>query len=365
MTASRPLFVTEDAPPIADASANSGVQCVNPLAEAGWDKALVEHPQASFFQSAAWAAVLAETYGYTPHYFVLRDGGALRALLPLMEVNSWLTGRRGVALPFTDECEPLGDAGAVKDLISNTLALGRARGWKHVEFRGGRKFFAEAPASLSFYSHAVDLATDEDALFARVEPSVRRAVRKAEKEGVSVEFSNSLEAVRIFYGLLCQTRKKHGMPPQPFGFFRNIQRHVLEKNLGTVALARHEGKAVAGAMYFTFGRQAIYKYGASDESKLHLRGNNVVMWEAIRRHAKQGCQSLHLGRTSLGNDGLRRFKLGWGAREERTEYVKYDLKHDSFLTDRDEASGWHNKVFNKMPIFLSKIVGAALYPHWA
>ena len=83
------------------------------------------------------------------------------------------------------ECEPLGDAGAVKSLISNALALGRARGWKHVEFRGGRKCFAEAPASLSFYSHTVDLAADEDALFARVEPSVRRAVRKAEKEGLT------------------------------------------------------------------------------------------------------------------------------------------------------------------------------------
>ena len=39
-------------------------------------------------------------------------------LLPLMEVDSWLTGRRGISLPFTDECEPLyPDAESFKNLL--------------------------------------------------------------------------------------------------------------------------------------------------------------------------------------------------------------------------------------------------------
>jgi hypothetical protein len=74
---------------------------------------------------------------------------------------------------------------------------------------------------------------------------------------------------------------------------------------------------------------------------------------------------LHLGRTSLWNDGLRRFKLGWGAREERIEYVKYDLGAGRFVCDRDESTGWHTRIFQRMPIRLSRWLGAALYRHWA
>ncbi len=77
------------------------------------------------------------------------------------------------------------------------------------------------------------------------------------------------------------------------------------------------------------------------------------MWEAIKWHARQGCESLHLGRTSLHNDGLRRFKLGWGAEEQPIEYVKYDLRQERFVTDRDESAGWHNQVFRRMPIFVA------------
>ena len=80
---------------------------------------------------------------------------------------------------------------------------------------------------------------------------------------------------------------------------------------------------------------------------------------------KKDFKTLHLGRTSLSNEGLRRFKLGWGATEQRIEYVKYDLQHDRFLTDKDESSGWHNRIFNHLPIPLSRVIGAGLYRHWA
>ena len=46
---------------------------------------------------------------------------------------------------------------------------------------------------------------------------------------MTVEILQSVEAVRIFYSLQCQTRKKHGLPPQPFKFFLNIHKHILSQ----------------------------------------------------------------------------------------------------------------------------------------
>jgi hypothetical protein len=76
-------------------------------------------------------------------------------------------------------------------------------------------------------------------------------------------------------------------------------------------------------------------------------------------------ERLHFGRTSLSNGGLRRFKLGWGAKEHELEYLKYDLRSERFVVERDRAEGQHNRVFQAMPMFMLRAAGAALYRHIA
>lgn len=341
-------------------------QPVNPADCPAWDTSVTVHPRCSFFHGSAWAKTLQGAYGFRPVYFTASEADGHSSILPLMEVNSWLTGRRGIALPFTDDCEPLySDVAAIRNLIQAATEFGRTRGWKSVEWRGGRELFDEAPASLAFYGHSVDLEEDEDRMFARLESSVRRAIRKAEKSGVTVTVSQSLEAMKVFYSLQCKTRKKHGLPPQPFVFFQNIFEHILSKNLGMIAIASCQQRPVAASVYFQLGTRAVYKYGASDEAFQLLRGANVVMWEAIKWQARNGAKTLHLGRTSIGNEGLRRFKLGWGAGEHKIEYVKYDLRKGRFVTETDEATGWYNRVFNLLPMGLSRLIGAVLYRHCA
>ena len=350
----------------ADLSIAVAPQPVNPVECPNWDALVRAHPRCSFFHGAAWAETLRGAYGFRPVYFTASEPDGRSSILPLMEVNSWLTGRRGIALPFTDECEPLySDAASIHRLIQSALEFGRTRGWKSVEWRGGRELFGEAPASLAFYGHSVDLEEDEDRMFARLESSVRRAIRKAEKSGVTVAISQSLEAVKTFYSLQCKTRRKHGLPPQPFVFFQNIFERILSKNLGMIAIASSQQRPIAASVYFQSGARAVYKYGASDEAVQHLRGANVVMWEAIKWHARQGAKTLHLGRTSLGNEGLRRFKLGWGAGEQKIEYVKYDLRKGGYVTETDGVTGWYNRVFNVLPMGLSRLIGALLYRHCA
>jgi hypothetical protein len=335
--------------------------------------------------------VLRETYGFKPVYFVLRNnpglsGGSVfpdgmsvlpenlspspplefHALLPMMEVSSWLTGRRGVSLPFTDECTPLcADTEAFSRLYRVAQEHAKARAWNYLEFRGGKALFGASLPSTSFFGHQIDLDAGETALWAGLRGSVRQALRKAALSGLKLEFSQDMEAVRDFFGLLCKTRKRHGMPVQPFRFFESIHRHVLMQNQGWVVLARHGHVPVAGAVFFHLGKAALYKFGASDETFQNLRANNLVMWEAIKWYARRGFRTLDFGRTSQNNEGLRRFKLGWGARERRIDYFRYDRRAAGFVTVRDQSSGWHNRIFRILPTSLSRLVGAAAYRHVA
>lgn len=272
------------------------IQIVNPITYPGWDDLVLSTPGHSFFHSSSWARVLSESYGYTPLYFTVIENGNLRALVPVMEVNSFLTGRRGVSLPFTDYCEPIVDEGiSFRDLFDQIIDYGKKRDWKYIELRGGSSLFAPdssrlqpptsnlaplsptsdlgpvssfleprtlhlAPVSHSYLGHTLNLTNGEERIFSSFRESAKRNVRKALREGVGVEISNSLESVEEFYKLNCLTRREHGLPPQPYHFFEKILQHIISRGLGFVALASRNDQNIAGGVFFHFGERAIYKY---------------------------------------------------------------------------------------------------------
>jgi hypothetical protein len=352
------------AAPTADACRLDGPVLVNPLQHPGWDSLLAAHPDACFFHGAAWARVLRETYRHVPVFAACFSGGQLRTLLPLMEVSSPWTGRRGVSLPFMDFCHPLKTAGQdAGKLYEMAMARGRGRGWRYLECRSSDEDWPGSSPSLVFYGHQLDLEAGEKSLFEKLDGSVRRGIKKAQAAGLRIQFDNSLESVETYYALHCRTRRRHGLPPQPFRFFANIQKYLLQPGFGFIATALCENKPAAAAVFLHQGRQALYKFGASDYAFQSMRPNNFVMWEGLCQCAARGCERLHLGRTSLANEGLRRFKLGFGAREQEIKCCKYDFRAGRFVTDADRAEGWFNRVFAFLPPPLLRLAGQLLYPH--
>ena len=335
---------------------------INPLAYPGWD-APVLLSNASFFHSSYWARVLHETYGYEPVYFAERSDAGFSLLLPLMEIRSNLTGCRGVSLPFTDYCEPLLPANSnISEIMEDLILFGKKSGWKYLELRGANLPVEVQPSS-SYYGHLLELLQDEDRLFSGFRNSTQRNIRKAQKEGVTVEISDSVEALKEFYRLNCITRKVHGLPPQPYMFFEKIHEHILSRGQGVIALAAFEGKTIAGSLNLHFGHKAIYKYGASDSRYQQLRANNLVMWEAIRWYAGRGFKEFCFGRTEPENEGLLQFKRGWGPRERSIKYYRFDLRQNAYVKEKQKIHGFHNKVFSRMPMPMLKLAGEMLYKH--
>jgi hypothetical protein len=337
---------------------------VDPLGCADWDTWVAAHPRGTIFHGAGWARVLRDTYGHRPFYFARFQGQQLAGVLPVMEVSSWLTGWRGVSLPFTDYCPALESAGSeAEELYQRAMECGRQRRWKYFECRSLDGAWEGSQPSLCFYGHKVDLGVGSQRLFQGLEGSVRRGVRKAEREGVKIDFEAGEQSMRTFFRLHCGTRRRHGLPPQPWRFFSNIQRHLLSTGQGFIAIARRASQPLAAAVFFQHGRQALYKFGASDYAFQQMRPNNLVMWAAMNHCAERGLATLNLGRTSLSNEGLRRFKLGLGADEEKICYAKYDFAAKQFVKDVDRVEGWFNRVFARLPLPMLRLSGAVLYPH--
>ncbi len=336
---------------------------INPLIGNTWDDVIKTHPESASFHSSAWAKVLHGSYGHIPHYYTYTYGSELAAVLPLMEVRSTITGRRGVCLPFTDACGPLYFNGhsCAAEIVNHVKELAEERNWKHFELRTSEGN-TDARA-VTFHRHTLDLTPVPEELLKACAGSVRRAIHKAEREGLTARASTDLMAVTEFYRLHALTRRRHGVPPQPFSFFRNIHEHLISRGKGFVVLVHAQAIPVAGAVFLHGQKNAVYKFGASDARHLELRGNNLAMWEGIQALKKAGVRTLDFGRTSCGNEGLNRFKRSWGACEQELRYSKFDVAEQKWVESRDQSTGMHNTLFRHLPLSLNRFSGAFLYPH--
>lgn len=343
---------------------NNLFKLINPLEIRDWDKLVLAHNDYTFFHSSSWINVLQETYRYEPIAFANIDRDKMDIAIPAMEINSFMTGKRAVSLPFSDFTEPLVNQDVPFDTIINEIKnVGKIRKWKSFELRGGGRFLGNFSNSY-VYEHVLDISENEEKIFSQFRSSTKRNINKAYKEGIEIKFTNSFDSVKHFYKLNCITRKRHGLPPQPFKFFENVYKNLIAKDKGFVILAILNKNVLASNIYLHFGEKALYKYGASELKYQNLRANNLVMWEAIKWYIKKGYKSFSFGRTEPDNEGLRQFKNGWGTNEIKVNYYKYDLFSDELIQDDSKMSTWQKDIFNKMPIPILKVVGNLTYRHF-
>jgi hypothetical protein len=343
------------------------IDILDPITFPDWDVQIGNLHSATIFHSSRWARVLSETYGYKPFYFTIIKNGTLSACYPVMEVNSCITGHRGVSLPFTDYCDPIASSEEeFAELFSCAKETGAQRRWKTLEIRGGGSYFNSAQSSSAYFQHILELTVNgqDEFLFSSLAENTRRNIRKAQKSGLSVKILATLDAVQLFYNLNQVTRRDHYLPPQPSRFFQKIYEHIISPGFGFVALAFFNEVPVAGAVFFCMGNSAIYKYGASEKEYQNLRPNNLVMWESIKWLTEHECRSVSFGRTDPDHEGLRRFKLGWGTHENRIGYYRYRFSDSTFVSDRKKISSLpFKKIMHHTPLPVLKAFGQLMYRH--
>ncbi len=343
---------------------SSKIAAINPFEYNNWNDLIASFAGYSIFHTVQFARVINETYGYRPCYYGSVRNNELSALAPLMDIQSRITGRRGVSLPFADYCDICpGRSQELQPIINQIITFGKKCGWKYIEFRPSGSFLPHAEPSTSFYRHTLHLNKDPGITLSSMRSSTKRNIKKALSSDVSVLFSTDADAVYHYYRLHCITRKTQGIPPQPFLFFKNIHRYLIEQNLGFTALASCKGRHIAGAVFLYVGRKAYYKFGAMDKRFQHLRGFNLVIWKAIEHFAERGFESLCFGRTDPANAGLLQFKNGWNTTQEALHYFKYDLRNNRFARDKNFSHTALTSIFRCTPVPVLKVIGRLLYPH--
>ncbi len=345
-------------------AANLRLQFIDPKEHSQWDDILQRHGDTGIFHSSVWARVLSMTYGYKPIYVTLWEGHQLRFLLPMMDVRPFGAARRGISLPFSDYCQAFVDTDIAELPLFTILSeLGRERGWRYIELRGDEIPQPNTMPSTVFSTHTLELTRPLAKLREGFRQNMKRNIRIAEKGKVSIVRSNSMEAMGSYYQLHCLTRKRLGLPPQPRRFFDNVFREIVLQNLGDIFLAYVNGQPIAGAIFFFFDKEVIYKFSGGDVMQRALCPNHLLIWQAIQYYQNIGMERLCFGRTDISDQGLIHFKRGWGTEEKLINYYRYDLVERRFIRQKKLASPVVRDVMRKLPTTALRAIGELTYKY--
>lgn len=145
---------------------------------------------------------------------------------------------------------------------------------------------------------------------ASLEQKWRYHLNKAERAGLSFEHVESgalPEFDRLYRAMLDRKRFADHSAYETVPALMAMRSAVLRPEL---FLIRYEGRAVAGALIFTAGDEAVYLYGATTDEALSLRAGYFLHWhiiEWLKRHTS--ARWYDLGGTD-GFSGLHQFKKG-------------------------------------------------------
>jgi len=337
------------------------VQTLNPLNDLRWHELVARHPLATVFHDPRWLDALSATYGYHP--VAITTSGSERTLdngWVFCHVNSWITGKRLVSLPFSDHCDPLSSSpDELGEFAAYLKQLQHEQKWSYVEVRPRTVAppIQHFQPSRSYVVQQLSLTPSSQQLFAQLHhDSIQRKIRRAERECISVQEDHSGALLPQFYLLQSMTRRRHCLPPQPPQWFQHLARFF--GNDCSIWLASQNGQPIAAILTLRCGRRLVYKYGASDARFHALGGMPYLFWKIIQHAKALDLTDLDLGRSDLDNLGLIKFKEHLGA-------VAYDLHYYRHGLEQTRAKKWvlPNWTSSWMPAWATNAAGRILYKH--
>lgn len=308
-------------------AAMTHLELVPCASEARWQQYLAELPWATVFHRLAWLKLVARISGSELQLYEVSDRGNSVGLFPLFLF------RRGPAklaaspppLAATPYLGPAVAPGLVGAALNAAAAEAKRQRAVYAEFRLGSDvaFGEDQPRGFEVERRStfiLDLSTGVEALWSHsLEASCRRAIRKAQKNGVTIEEVQLEDIVERYYAMAAEVfAKYHRPPPLSRAQYSEIAATLKAAPLAKVFVARYAGEIVSAGIFPFDERTVYYLDGVSSESGLAVRPNNLLHWEVICWAVRHGIRKYDM--VGAGVAGVARFKRTFGPLEMPYHY---------------------------------------------
>jgi lipid II:glycine glycyltransferase (peptidoglycan interpeptide bridge formation enzyme) len=241
--------------------------------------------------------------------------------------------------------------------------------WRYIEMRPMESLGLVTPsrnASAKYTLHRVDLRPDLSTLFRSFHKnSIQRKIKRAERERLIYQEGTTESILDAFYHLLTITRRRHGVPPQPKIWFRN-----LIECFGSalqISVASKGRRPVAAMLTLRHKNTLVYKYGGSELRFNNLGSMHYLYWKSIQRAKALGLEVFDLGRSDADQSGLITFKSRWGATPSNLTYFRFAPSSNPAHWFESRGATWKTRVAKTIvahsPTALLPSLGNRLYRH--
>lgn len=290
------------------------VTIATPSDEPDWQAYVNSHPDATIYHTLEWRDILYNEYRFEPVYLMAKDGEKVAGILPLFIVKN-LRGKRLSSLPLSIYGGPIGDNDAVVSaLLLKCCTMVREGMASLLEIKPCKPIKAGVygmKVNNCEVGTTVDLSAGIDTIWNRL--TDRNDINRAVREGLEFSLPDD-KGIEQFYKLQLITRKRLGLPTPSLRYYSSF----FENMAGNVKLALVEKKevAVAAGIFFVYKDTILYTLSASNHCYLHLKPNDLLIWEVMRWSVKAGYKKFDLGPTPSSYKGLIHFKAKWGGKAE-------------------------------------------------
>jgi len=322
-----------------------------------WSQLVDAVPGATLYHSEPWIELLRRAYKFPLSLVSVERGGQTVAGCVLARSHNPFA-RRFISLPFSDCAPPLvTDDGAAERLFDALVAqaapgalyeirgIARRSPWQTVEC------FAQCNLALDRPLKSIERG---------LALNFRRNLRGAQREPITVERGDGVEHLHRFYALQLESRRRLGLPPQPWSFFRLAREIFAPRGALDVWLASERGEDVASAVFLRSGDEVSFKWGARRPER-PSKANHLLLWSAIE-HFASNCRTLNLGRADIRNQGLSRFKRELGAMPDLLPYSFYPRRPARVSPEVLSGPGKVlARIWTRMPIVATRIAACTMY----
>jgi hypothetical protein len=340
----------------------------DPIVDSRWPNFLEQHLDASVFHTKEWLRALQQTYEYKPVAYSTSNGSELTNAVVFCQIESRLTGKRLVSLPFSDHCQPLAAGKDLREILDYLQDNCNTERLEYVELRpilpetGMDEKKQSFVVSERFSFQRVDLRPEINVIYKNLHDScIRRKIKRADREDLLYEMGRSEELQKKFRHLLLLTRRRHKLPPQPSSWLRNIVDSLGE--MVTIYVLSKSGIPVASIVTLKYKDVLVYKYGCSDAQFNNIGATPLLFWKVIQQGKAENVQVLDLGRSSHDDLGLIAFKEHLGAVSSELSYYRNRISTRQKILPNVGASGLARQALVHLPDSLFSKVGQLLYRH--
>ena len=340
-----------------------------PVRAEDWDGAIAEIPGGHALQSWAWGEFRRANGWEVERVIWEREGVAVAAAslfrrrLPIPGVGVAYVPKGPSVDPAHPEAWPtvlqyVADFARARRCVFVKVDPDVPYGDAIVEEALARAGFGRSRQQIQYpATMVVPLDGDDATLQSRMRQTWRRYVRKAEREGVTVDAPShpTADDVEAFLRIYRETAERDGFVIRDGGYYRDALALLCPAGLATLHLARRGSEVVAAAVVLTFGARAWYLWGATSAAGLDAHAMYRLQWEAMRTARDAGCDSYDMWGAPEDPDdeadplrGVAWFKSGFGAKHVRWtgawDFAPWPLAYRAWLEALPQVVGLIRRV---------------------